>query len=697
MDKGLNQKILEYSQWRSDLHAQISALGDFLRHHNITDLRTHHQLENLLEILSDDKLSVAFVAEFSRGKSEMINTIFFGDYDRRILPSGTGRTTMCPTELMYDAERPTGLRLLPIETRRSDLPLFELKKDSSQWTEIEFDETDQEAVAQALTAMTESKLVSKAYAQDLEFDLLENNDSEIGLPLNEYDEVEIPSWRHAVINLPHPLLEQGLVILDTPGLNAIGAEPELAINQLAKAHAVVFVLAHDTGVTTSDLTLWQQHLGGANRSSNNSIFKSSINNERMNKDLPKTIDHSGKLVVLNKLDALWDGIRSEQQIEQEVRQQIQNTAITLKLDQEQIYSVSAQKGLLGKLNNDQKLIDKSQILEFENALAERLLPRKQDIVVNQVKAHLEDILDSAKSILDNRLKDTDEHIAELRQLSSKNVDVITHIMQKVQSEKSSLEGDMQRYQALRSVYAKETEKLISLLSVERLEKLIAKTKHNMSRCASSLTLQKTITKYFERLNYYVEQAGQQANEIAALSENITRDFEQDHGISHFRVRRLQLEKFVDDIGRLENKHAHLKETKTLFFKEQMTITNRFYESVCVASRKIFTRALNSATNWNNHLMVPMETHVREHHAQLRRRLESVKQIHKASDSVEMRLAQLENTHSELIDQHSKFSSFQSQLADQLTLKRIAAKTIEFDQQASTETADILYWDKSTHF
>jgi len=30
----------------------------------------------------------------------------------------------------------------------------------------------------------------------------------------------------------------------------------------------------------------------------------------------------------------------------------------------------------------------------------------------------------------------------------------------------------------------------------------------------------------------------------------------------------------------------------------------------------------------------METYVREHHTQLRRRLESVKRIHKASDTVE---------------------------------------------------------------
>jgi hypothetical protein len=47
-----------------------------------------------------------------------------------------------------------------------------------------------------------------------------------------------PAWRHAIINFPHPLLQHGLVILDTPGLNAIGAEPALTLNLLPSAHLI---------------------------------------------------------------------------------------------------------------------------------------------------------------------------------------------------------------------------------------------------------------------------------------------------------------------------------------------------------------------------------------------------------------------------------------------------------------------------
>lgn len=679
----LNTEIEHYSDWRERVKGSVQGLSSFLKSNNVTDLRTHHQFESVLGSLVDDNLSVAFVAEFSRGKSEMINTIFFGHYKRRILPSGSGRTTMCPTELLYDPDRPPSIRLLPIESRKSEQPLFELKKEDSLWQEVAFDPDNVDSVAEALKGMTDNKLVSKAYAKELKFDLLENEGAEIGLPVNEYDEVEIPSWRHAIINLPHPLLKQGLVILDTPGLNAIGAEPELTINQLATAHTVIFILSHDTGVTSTDLELWEQHLDGAKKKkkSKNGEETTEPNNQR-------------KLVALNKIDALWDGIRTDIEIQNEINAQVASTSRALNLDRNNIFPVSAQKGLLAKLNNDEDLFRRSNIGALENAIAEKLVPEKRRIVVDKVRGSLESILESAGSIMNGRLKDVDEHVAELRQLSSKNTDVISHIMLKVQAEKSSLEVDMQRYQALRSVYSKETTKLARILAPERLEKLIAVTKHNMAKCATSMTLQKTISKYFERLNYYLDSAISQANEIAVMSESITRDFEEDHGIANFKVRRLRLERYKQDIQRLESKHSNLKETRTLFFREQMSITNKFYDSVCAASRKIFSRALKDSNSWNNNLMVPMETHVREHHTQLRRRLESVKRIHRASDTVEARLSELGVQHATLIRQNDEFVTLQSNL---LELLEKAEQANEVPEEEATESAEILYWEHTTKF
>src|SRR3569623_322845 len=106
---------------------------------------------------------------------------------------------------------------------------------------------------------------------------------------NAAGKVEIPKWRHALINIAHPLLKHGLVILDTPGLNAIGAEPELTGNLIPQAHAVLFILAADTGVTKSDLAIWREHL------------------------IAEDSDADSRLVVLNKIDTMWDALSTASQ------------------------------------------------------------------------------------------------------------------------------------------------------------------------------------------------------------------------------------------------------------------------------------------------------------------------------------------------------------------------------------------------
>jgi hypothetical protein len=113
----LVNKFREYSIWRSGVAIALERYRAWVTVAQLSDAASDQRLSRALSRLAEDKLSIAFVAEFSRGKSELINAIFFADYGQRILPSSAGRTTMCPTELLYDETFPPSIRLLPIETR----------------------------------------------------------------------------------------------------------------------------------------------------------------------------------------------------------------------------------------------------------------------------------------------------------------------------------------------------------------------------------------------------------------------------------------------------------------------------------------------------------------------------------------------------------------------------------------------------
>ena len=95
--------------WRAALSERLEDLSRFLGEHDLAHGAAADQLVALRDRLGNEKLVVAFVAEFSRGKSELINAIFFADTGRRILPATPGRTTMCPVELGWRGDEPASL------------------------------------------------------------------------------------------------------------------------------------------------------------------------------------------------------------------------------------------------------------------------------------------------------------------------------------------------------------------------------------------------------------------------------------------------------------------------------------------------------------------------------------------------------------------------------------------------------------
>jgi hypothetical protein len=81
------------------------------------DVQQSIRLYGLLDILNSVKMLLAFLAESSRSKSELINALFFSSLWERLQPSDVGRTTMCPTKIFHDTNEEPYLKLLSAEAR----------------------------------------------------------------------------------------------------------------------------------------------------------------------------------------------------------------------------------------------------------------------------------------------------------------------------------------------------------------------------------------------------------------------------------------------------------------------------------------------------------------------------------------------------------------------------------------------------
>ena len=640
-----------YSAWRSGLSGSISDFRNWLIEQELNDAQMDLRLQHLVDRLGEDKLNVAFVAEFSRGKSELINAIFFADYKQRLLPSTAGRTTMCPTELLYDATREPNIQLLRIETRATDNTTTDYKRYLDEWTILPLDVHSGEGMIDAFRQVSETKRVPVADAQ--RYGLYDANDKDNPVAVDEDGTVEVPCWRHAIINFPHPLLKQGLVILDTPGLNAIGTEPELTLNLLPNAHAVLFILAADTGVTKSDIEVWRSHIG---------------NQQGRQK---------GRLVVLNKIDGMWDEMKSPEAIEREIQSQVQKSAEVLGLKTSQIFPVSAQKGLLAKVNQDSELLARSRLPALEKALSDELIPSKQEIVRDNTQSEIEDLLRATQALLDARSASVHEQLGELQSLRGKNEDVVEHMMNKVKQDKEDFEKGLQRFQALRSVFSQQTNVLFTYLGMEALKTEVKATRMAMVNSKFSKGIRDAMNNFFKHVSTNINKSGEQVDEIKSMMEAMYKKFSAEHGLVQVSPPPFTTLKYIKEISRLEKTYNdHFNTIITMITNEQFALTTKFFETVASRVVHVYEVANRDAENWLKAIMAPMESQVREHQLQLRRRLESIKRIHKATDTLEDRIVELQ----QMVDAVNK------QLEDVTVLHHHIANMLAFDEQPTTMAA-----------
>lgn len=621
----LANQFAAYTAWRGELSSHIAQFQGWLTQNELSDGQTDLRLTQLQDRLREDRLNVAFVAEFSRGKSELINAIFFAELGSRMLPSSAGRTTMCPTELLFDAAKPPCIELLPIMTRGTNSSVSEYKSYPDEWRRLLLDVQSPDAMQEALRHVSETIRVTPDEAARLGFSLEAGNGGlyEVG----EDGLVEVPSWRHAMINFPHPLLKQGLVILDTPGLNAIGAEPELTLALLPNAHAVLFILAADTGVTQSDLQIWKEHIDGGGTS------------------------RRGRMVVLNKIDGQWDELKHPEEIEAEIQRQAAQCASVLNIDVAQVFPVSAQKALVAKINQDADLLARSRLETLESALSGELLPAKRDLVCDSTRADFGEVAQRVRGLLDARLGSLHEQLSELTELRGKNKGVVEYMMGKVRAEKDEFESGLQRYHAVRSVFTTLTNKLFAHMGMDSLRQVTQETRETMQGAVFSKSLSDAMVTFFMRARQALKQSSGEVDEILSMMDAVYKKFSVEHGLKLGVPPRFSLLRYEKELDRLEAWcDSHLNSMVSLLTNDKKNITQKFFEEVAVQVRRAFEHANRDAEAWLRAVMAPMETQVREHQIQLKRRLESIRRIHQATDTLEERIAELESVDKSLQQQ-----------------------------------------------
>ncbi|SFM02070.1 dynamin family protein [Marinobacter zhejiangensis] len=573
----LSQQVEAYHSWKKELIRQISRYRLWLQDNDLFSDDISNRIRHGLELLIEDELTIAFVGEYSRGKTELINALFFSDYGQRMLPSQAGRTTMCPTELFFDrAENRNYLMLLPIETRSGDISLHQLRKQPQQWVRHELDESDPDVMREVLAEVAKVKSVSPNEARQLGFEeqMLEPDRNNPG-------QVLVPAWRNAQISIRHPMFERGLRILDTPGLNALGSEPELTISMLPKAHAVIFLLSADSGVTASDMTIWKEHI-----------------------DTEHSDHRAGRFAVLNKIDVLWDDLQGEAQTQDSIDRIRQYTADHLNIRQSDVIPVSAKQGLLAQVRDDRALYERSNLPNLERLIIDRILIHKEQLITQNLINDLLGMLQNSQAAMQHRLQVLEE---ELSVCSDTHIDkdALRRLADRAQQDYDFYYKKLITLRSSRRLMQSQGDALNQLVSEARFEQHVAKTREQLTKSWTTAGMSRGMDQFFESVEIDLSNLLSEGQLAEKMVGAIYRRYNEDTRARHLEPIPLRAGRHVIAIRELRKKANRFRLNPKNLLTEQSLLIRRFFNVMVSEARTLHERVRQDVERWPGEALLPI--------------------------------------------------------------------------------------------
>jgi hypothetical protein len=610
-----NEKMHEYSQWRAKLIQSIEMYHQWRNRYGMNDSYSTNTILNILTDLEADRITLAFVAEFSRGKTELINALFFAETGVRLLPSSPGRTTMAPTELFYDQKGGSYIRLLAIESRLDDISLAEIKKRPELWVQFDLDCNSPTQMQEAFKNLVATKKVDRELADKLG---LWNEREATAQGIINPEKVEIPCWRHALISFPHPLLKEGLAIIDTPGLNALGTEPELTLSMLPGAQAIVFVLAADIGVTKSDLEMWLTHIRRA---------------------------HGGKTqglaVVMNKIDTMWDDLNGANEYEDSIKSQVAESATILKIDENTIFPVSAKQALLAKVKADDALLQRSCLASLENYLARDIIKQKRNILMGTVVRDIGYLVNESSTLTGSSLSQAAGQLEELKKIDFQNEEMLGLLITETHDKQNLYMANIENFQLSRRIFIVQAKKLIDSFALGKVDAIISNAKHDMAESLTTYGMKQNIRKLFDNLRDLLDSAIEMTNETRDLVKVIYKKFKDDYGFKEIEPPLFSIKQYQIELEQIFEQGEAFRRSTKMTMTEQSIVIDKLYGTLIVNARDVLKQARDDAIAWSNGVLVPLMCQIKDHKKHIESRLLLLKKINGSKGSVAENIAALE--------------------------------------------------------
>lgn len=339
-------------------------------------------LENINERLKNHVFSVGVMGEFRRGKSTVINALLAKE--------------IVPSDIV-----PTSATLNYIRWNSTPSAQIIYKKDDP-------DDENEQAKVETVKVEDLAKYVTKITEEAAE--IAETVD-------------------YAVVNYPCRFCQNGVQIIDTPGLNDDDRMTKIAESVIPTLDAVIIVLSPDSPFSDSEANfistkIMTSDLGRIIFLLNKADRLDEEEKEALLKHMQGKICNS----VVSKIEAIY-GNDSEEYAD--AKKAFSNV---------KVYPVSARNALRGKLDGDSEKVEKSGFLEFESVL-NKLLTEERGLLelvpaVSQIKACSKEV----KAEIERQLNTMEMDMAEFEEIQNTAMNDIQEQREKKKDEINNLKN-----------------------------------------------------------------------------------------------------------------------------------------------------------------------------------------------------------------------------------------------------------------
>jgi hypothetical protein len=630
-----------HGKWRSRSIRALHDLRGWLRAAGAGSPDTDARLRRALAAIEGDPLTVAVAGADRRGKTELINALFFADFGRRLLPVA-GAGALCPLEIQWQlGESAACLRLLPIEYLSSTDSIDALKAMPEHWVRLPLHPQEPEQVSATLAELSRTRPLPRARAERLG---LVGSSAIAGT-----DDCDVPCWRHAVLSIPHPLLKKGLVVLDLPGLDATARDPALHRELLGRADAVLITIAADHGVEADDLRLWQEHLR------------------------PASVGAPVTLVALTRIDLLGaDEPRRTGILERLMR----SSTNALSLGRADVRAVSAHDGLAAKIADKPARLRASGIDALESLLGERLTAARRDACRALIEDTVGELLRGAVTRLADRAEATATRIRELQALDGRSAQLITRTLERTHRDEQAYVHSVQVLQRAQQALRERAERSRRRLDATAFERLAGRARARLGTSWTTVGLRVTMRALFDELRCLVAQTGTDAATIARQVGAIYALMGREVGLAIEPPRPFSASRYRVEMDLLHAEAFRFIGSNELLLIEQGVAMDRFERRFVQRARILFEHLHADWDAWLSVALTPLVLAVDGRKASAERRLGAYQRLKTTREDARAERAMLLRTRAEL--------------AKQLTLLRNIRNSLEHEPRVTPGPGPVPY-------